>query len=188
MSRIERNIEGLEDWANSKRINDLEQQLDALRASLEELSTRAPRIADISSPTFPNDMIGFPVKSAGAATPVSANDTRQKTSEFAATVRARIRQRRVRESLFSNDLFADPAWDMLLDLYAAELEGVDVSVSSLCIAAAVPTTTALRWIKLLSQRGWLVRHHDPKDGRRIIMRLSNDARSRLDRYFEQITK
>ncbi|MGJ3628472.1 hypothetical protein AB5I41_18845 [Sphingomonas sp. MMS24-JH45] len=35
---------------------------------------------------------------------------------------------------------------MLLDLFAAELERARVSVSSLCIAAAVAPTTALRWI------------------------------------------
>src|SRR3546814_1843272 len=43
---------------------------------------------------------------------------------------------------------SDPAWDMLLDLYlAAERNTRPVSISSLCIASAVPATTALRWIK-----------------------------------------
>jgi hypothetical protein len=46
-------------------------------------------------------------------------------------------------AISSEDLFADPGWDILLDLYAARQEGKQVSVSSLCIAAAVPPTTAL---------------------------------------------
>src|SRR3546814_2986047 len=47
-------------------------------------------------------------------------------------VRRMLRQRRMREQYFPADLFADPAWDMLLDLYAARLERQPVSVSSLC--------------------------------------------------------
>ena len=38
-------------------------------------------------------------------------------------------------------------------LMAARLEQQRVEVSSLCIAAAVPPTTALRWIKALSDAG-----------------------------------
>src|SRR3546814_2543305 len=74
-----------------------------------------------------------------------------------------LRQRRMREQYFPADLFADPAWDMLLDLYAARLEHQPVSVSSLCIAAAVPATTALRWIKTMTEAGLFVREADPQD-------------------------
>ena len=63
-----------------------------------------------------------------------------------------IRARRMRDQFFSEGLFEDPAWDMLLDLYAAEMEGAQVSVSSLCIAAAVAPTTALRWIARMTER------------------------------------
>lgn len=59
-------------------------------------------------------------------------------------VRDIIRQRRAREQDLPANLFADPAWDILLDLTAARIEQKRVSVSSLCIAAAVPSTTALR--------------------------------------------
>ncbi|TPG48283.1 hypothetical protein [Sphingomonas glacialis] len=59
-------------------------------------------------------------------------------------IRQAIRARRLRDQHFGGGLFEDPAWDMLLDLFAAELERAQVSVSSLCIAAAVAPTTALR--------------------------------------------
>jgi hypothetical protein len=100
----------------------------------------------------------------------------------AARVRAIIRARRVRDQFFGPGLFADPAWDMLLDLLAARLEGRHVAVSSLCIAAAVPATTALRWIKVLTERGWFVRVSDPQDGRRIHIELSDQAAAALDAY------
>jgi DNA-binding MarR family transcriptional regulator len=102
----------------------------------------------------------------------------------AKAVRRMLRQRRMREQYFPADLFADPAWDMLLDLYAARLERQPVSVSSLCIAAAVPATTALRWIKTMTDAGLFAREADPHDGRRIFIALAEGAFDALARYFE----
>ena len=59
---------------------------------------------------------------------------------------------------------------MLLDLMAARLENIQVSVSSLCIAASVPPTTALRWIKTMTEEKIFERHADEKDGRRDFYR------------------
>ncbi len=90
-------------------------------------------------------------------------------------VRALIRARRLRDRFLPASLFADPAWDMMLDLLAARLSGKRVSVSSLCIAAAVPPTTALRWIRQLTERGIFARIDDPVDGRRVFIELTDDA-------------
>ncbi|MBC2778353.1 winged helix DNA-binding protein [Parasphingopyxis marina] len=98
-------------------------------------------------------------------------------------IRAKIRMRRLRARFFDEDLFADPAWDMLLDLMAARLEGRQVAVSSLCIAAAVPPTTALRWIRTMTERGLFVRHSDPRDGRRVFIDLSDEATQAMERWF-----
>ncbi len=100
-------------------------------------------------------------------------------------VRAVLRVRRLRENIFPSDLFADPAWDILLDLMAARLENVRVSVSSLCIAAAVPPTTALRWIRQLTERGLLERQADPDDGRRIFIALSDHGAAAVARWFRE---
>ena len=100
-------------------------------------------------------------------------------------VRAVLRARRLRDGIFPADLFADPAWDILLDLMAARLENVRVSVSSLCIAAAVPPTTALRWIRQLTERGLLERQADPDDGRRIFIALSQQGVAAVTRWFEE---
>lgn len=99
-------------------------------------------------------------------------------------IRAMIRLRRLRDRFFDADLFADPAWDMLLDLMAARLEGRQVAVSSLCIAAAVPPTTALRWIRTMTDRGLFVRNSDPRDGRRVFIDLADDAAAALERWFD----
>lgn len=106
----------------------------------------------------------------------------------ATEVRAILQQRRAREQFFDADLFADPAWDMMLDLYVAWLDRKRVSVSSLCIAAAVPATTALRWIRAMEDKGHFVRKPDQHDARRIYVDLSGEALLKLHRYFAQTPK
>lgn len=106
----------------------------------------------------------------------------------AATLRSIIRARRLRERFFPGDLFADPAWDMMLDLMAARLEGRRVAVSSLCIAAAVPPTTALRWIKNLNDAGLFHRTADPQDGRRVHVELTDTAVTAFERYLKAVPR
>lgn len=99
-------------------------------------------------------------------------------------VREMLRARRLRDQFLPGELFADPAWDMMLDLMAARLSGERVSVSSLCIAAAVPPTTALRWIRQLTERGIFVREADIADGRRVFIALSDDAAASISGWFQ----
>lgn len=73
------------------------------------------------------------------------------------------------------DLCADPAWDMLLDLYISESRGRDIAISSLASAANVPPTTALSCIRTMREREWVYRQSDPGDGRRIYIRLTDKA-------------
>lgn len=103
-------------------------------------------------------------------------------------IRAIIRSRRLREQVFGEGLFADPAWDMLLDLFATGLEGKQVSVSSLCLAAATPPTTALRWIAVLQKAGLVERDSDPYDKRRAFIRLSEKAVSAMRAYYSAMRR
>lgn len=146
-------------WGFAVRYGDHEDPVAEVRSPMRDYST-APR--------------GF--------TPGEGAAERQ----HAKAVRRLLRQRRMREQYFPADLFADPAWDMLLDLYAARLEHQPVSVSSLCIAAAVPATTALRWIKTMTDAGLFVRESDPQDGRRIFIALADSALAAMRRYFEAL--
>lgn len=97
------------------------------------------------------------------------------------------RKRRDREQMFGNsDLFADPAWDILIDLFIAREEGNQISVSSACIAAAVPGTTALRWINVLESRGHVIRFNDPHDARRVYLTLTPTTAERVRTYFDTL--
>jgi hypothetical protein len=118
----------------------------------------------------------------------AAGDELTRDRERAKWVRRQIRHRRAREQFFPSDLFADPAWDMLLDMFAARLERQSVSVSSLCIAAAVPATTALRWIKTLTDAGLFIREADAQDGRRIFIAMSDKAFEAMERYLEALAE
>lgn len=104
----------------------------------------------------------------------------------AAELRQTIRARRLRDQMLGDGLFEDPAWDMMLDLYAAHLERAQVSVSSLCIAAAVAPTTALRWIARLTDAGLFERNPDPFDRRRAFMALSATTLAQLTGYFQAL--
>jgi len=115
----------------------------------------------------------------------AAHDAKSSAGNSAsrAEVRALLQARRLRDRFLPGDLFADPAWDMMLDLMAARLDGKRVSVSSLCIAAAVPPTTALRWITQLTERGIFHRRNDPDDARRVFIALSEEAADNLSGWF-----
>lgn len=101
-------------------------------------------------------------------------------------VRQEYRARRNRDRYFPGVTFEDPAWDMLLDLYASHLEGRQVSVSSLAIAASVPKTTAYRWIDKMTDDGLFVWTPDPLDGRRFFISLSEAAAQNMQRYFSAL--
>ncbi|WP_305096692.1 winged helix DNA-binding protein [Croceibacterium aestuarii] len=103
-------------------------------------------------------------------------------------VRQIIRQRRLRSKFFDGELFADPAWDILLDLTAARAEHARVSVTSLCIASGVPPTTALRWIGQMTSAGLLERVEDESDRRRAFIALSEKAADAMARYFAELGK
>lgn len=101
-------------------------------------------------------------------------------------VRRIIRHRQLRAQFFDAALFADPAWDILLDLTAARAEHLRVSVTSLCIASGVPPTTALRWIGQMIDAGLLERVEDETDRRRAFIALTDKAADAMARYFAEL--
>ncbi|MEM6475288.1 MAG: MarR family transcriptional regulator [Pseudomonadota bacterium] len=101
-------------------------------------------------------------------------------------VRQIIAARQARARFFDAEMFADPAWDMLLDRTAAHGEHARVSVTSLCIAAGVPATTALRWLKQMVDTGVFERVADPEDKRRAFIVLSERSLVAMARYFAEV--
>ena len=146
---------------------------------LQQLSEEVGRIATILARLSESELVRQPQAAPGEAGDADLN---------APMLRSMIRVRRLRDQYFGEGLFADPAWDMLLDLMAARLEKRRVAVSSLCIAAAVPPTTALRWIKTLTDNGVFIRTADPHDGRRVFIELSDKAAAQLGAYLRAVER
>ena len=95
----------------------------------------------------------------------------------------RYDERRKRSAIFGHsELFGEPAWDILLDLYIAHAKGKEVSVSSACIGSAVPPTTGLRWLGILQATGLVVREHDSGDQRRVLVRLSHEGIEKMEAF------
>jgi hypothetical protein len=162
--------------ASPARANDVSKDPGAerLRQLSDEVSRIAATLARLSTvPAAPEPELRKPVEGDVPDVPVES-------------VRSVIRARRLRGRFFAEDLFADPAWDMLLDLLQAEIAQLRVPVSSLCIAAAVPATTALRWLKGMTDKGIFVRRADPHDGRRVFVELSREASISMRRYFAEV--
>ncbi|TZG25959.1 MarR family transcriptional regulator [Sphingomonas montanisoli] len=86
--------------------------------------------------------------------------------------------RRYRDELLGAELFSDPAWDILLDLYRAEAGEHAVKVSSAGLSSVAPTT-ALRWLKIMQDRGLISRRDDPSDRRRVYVELTAQGRAQI---------
>ena len=96
--------------------------------------------------------------------------------------------RRKRDTLFGQLIFAEPEWDILLDLFAQSGFGRRVSMSSLCIAAAVPTTTAVRCINAMVDQGVLTKSPDATDARRVLIDLTEESRQKMRTLLLQIAQ
>ena len=104
----------------SSRLQQLSEEVGRLARTLDALTQRA----HVAPPSFdlgtrisdrPSDYIGMP-----ALTPMGSDPARSDNPSISATqVRDVLRARRIRADFLPGDLFADPAWDMLLDLLAA---------------------------------------------------------------------
>ncbi len=166
-------------------LSDVSADLDTqrLRRLADEVSRIARTLANLSGPRPSEGFAASALADRGLSYSAEPLDEGDATLPSADEVRRMLRLRRLRDSFFDPALFADPAWDMLLDLLAARIERAQVAVSSLCIAAAVPPTTALRWIKTMTDHGLFERCADPEDGRRIFIQLSDHATAALSRYF-----
>jgi hypothetical protein len=151
---------------NTARLRQLSDEVSRIASTLARISAEAPAPApELQKPTEGN-VPDVPVEA----------------------VRSVIRARRLRTRFFPDDLFADPGWDMILDLLQAEIAQLRVPVSSLCIAAAVPATTALRWLKNMVEQGLFLRRADPHDARRVFVELAPPTSLAIRRYFAEVGK
>jgi hypothetical protein len=152
---------------DNERLAGVEEKMGRLVPILEQLMQRLPRsvsVADEPRAAGPHDNI----------------DPAERALRNA---RQLMMLRRLRDKTLGPDLFFDPAWNILIELYVAHGEGTSTTVGNACIAAGVPLTSALRCCQLLQDKRMVVRERDPKDGRRIFLRLSGETQTVLTHVF-----
>ena len=178
--------------ADGARVRELtnHDRMSLLRLT-EQVSQIAQQLETLSSPSAEGNVVAasaFSFDGEGVRDPASRRLVRNVRPALPdpRLVRKIIRQRQLRARFFEGDLFADPAWDMLLDLTAARAEHKRVSVTSLCIASGVPPTTALRWISQMTEAGLFCRAEDETDRRRAFITLSDKATEAMAHYFAEV--
>lgn len=93
-----------------------------------------------------------------------------------------LRSRAIRKDYFDRDLFADSAWDILLELYNAELERKCVSVPNCRVPGNGPAAAALRQIGKLVDRDLVVQSPHSLDPGRQVIRLSEAASGAMQAF------
>lgn len=98
-----------------------------------------------------------------------------------ASVRAILAVRRLRDECFGPAIGEMP-WAVLLEAYAARLEGRLSPMTSLGASAGVARSTAHRWVTWLVDQGLLVRHPQSANRRTALVGPSDEAAARIAHY------
>ena len=118
----------------------------------------------------------FDESQAAAAARVDRKSARDRAEEA-------LRLNRQRMAIVGAELFGDPSWNIMLDLFVRESDGKETTVSSACIGADAPPTTALRHLAHLVERQLVDRTTCSVDHRKVYVRLTDDGRARMLKLF-----
>ena len=118
------------------------------------------------------------IEASGIPPPLGGNEQ----DLLAAIAQSEFHNRRRRDSLIRYDLFAEPAWDMLLDLYIEHHRGQPVAIDRLCAVSATASTTALRWLGLLIEKELVMRSSSAEEGGPVRVALSERGVGEMERY------
>jgi DNA-binding MarR family transcriptional regulator len=124
---------------------------------------------------------------AKAAEPVPAGSEPNDAAlvEHANTV---LEQRRLRRQFLPGELFHEPAWDMLLALFASRDDRMPMNIKALVSMSDAPVTTSQRWIEHLHKLKLIDRVTDPVDRRRVEISLSHTGDQQMKAYLRALLR
>lgn len=110
-------------------------------------------------------------------------DVRVLRNDHAASLAAAILDfRRLRLKILPPDLFAEPAWDLLLELFVADAEGRRLTARQVCGRSSIPPSVMSRWLNHLSQSGFVV--GDGKGDLDDLLTLSAEMLAKIEDMME----
>jgi hypothetical protein len=105
---------------------------------------------------------------------------------LAAVARRLYADRRDRDAAFGEavELFQEPAWDMLLELFIWHADGLGVPAQQLSATGHTAATAAMRWIAALEAEGLVHGWTDPARPDRRLIGLTLAGATVMTRYLE----
>ncbi len=96
-------------------------------------------------------------------------------------VRSLIMARRLRDQYFEPSM-TEPAWTMILELFAHRLAGQPTTVQGLGIATGTPLAATLNWIDWLAERGTASRNAVSEQEASSIVELTDTGADQIRAY------
>lgn len=95
-----------------------------------------------------------------------------------------LAMRRRRDDVLPSNLFGEAAWDLLLSAYSSPNE--IMQTKELCATSTLPEATAIRWLHVLEDKGFLEMAIHPirRDQRATYFRLTTLGRSNVEQALE----
>jgi DNA-binding MarR family transcriptional regulator len=93
--------------------------------------------------------------------------------------------RHVRREEFGLQL-DEPAWDMLIELYCRDNVAASTTAALLQDAAHVPSSTAIRWIRHLQERGFVTVKPHPNNAETQFVEMTFSAKDALEQYLKRV--
>jgi hypothetical protein len=88
----------------------------------------------------------------------------------------------------SKDIFGEPAWDILLDLFIRQTNEKQVSARAAMMHAGAGPSTVVRWLSVLEQNDLIETSPDPSDSKQRLIRLTPGGYEGMLRYLETIAR
>jgi DNA-binding MarR family transcriptional regulator len=124
---------------------------------------------------------------AKAAEPVQAGNE-PNDAALVEHANAVLEQRRLRRKFLPGELFHEPAWDMLLALFASRDDRMPMNIKALVSMSDAPVTTSQRWIEHLHKLKLIDRVTDPTDRRRVEISLSYTGDQQMKAYLRALLR
>jgi DNA-binding MarR family transcriptional regulator len=97
-----------------------------------------------------------------------------------------IHSRRIRARHFQRSMLGEPAWDVLLLVYAGDVSGDRLTPTKLARLTGTPPSTVSRWIEYLEQQQLVQREPHPNDKRIFFVRLLPQGRQAMTNYLTEM--